>query len=219
MGSSRSRNDRVSARQDLCAVIQATDHTGMHQQDPAPADAVRGRVCSGSKKDPVMQPAMMTPREYEQCVQQHSDALFRYALRLTRDRDQAADVVQESFMRLWMKLHAVDASKAKSYLFATAHNFVISSVRRSSRVVRMEPRHTTVRSYQQHEPFLGEHIERGLSRLPQAQRSAIVLRDQGGYSYEEIAEITGMSMDQVKVYIHRGRKAMQRFLGPKMLVA
>jgi RNA polymerase sigma-70 factor (ECF subfamily) len=47
----------------------------------------------------------------------------------------------------------------------------------------------------------------------------IVLRDQEGYSYEEVAEITGMSMDQVKVYMHRGRKALQRFLVPQMLVA
>jgi DNA-directed RNA polymerase specialized sigma24 family protein len=89
---------------------------------------------------------------------------FRFALRLTRDH--AADVVQESFMRLWMKLHAVDPAKAKSYLFATAHNFVVSSVRRSSRVVRMEPRHAALRSCHHHEPLLHKHIERGLARLP-----------------------------------------------------
>ncbi|MCW5899937.1 MAG: RNA polymerase sigma factor [Flavobacteriales bacterium] len=161
----------------------------------------------------------MTPAEYNACVEEHSDALFRYALRHTRCRDQAHDVVQECFLRLWMKLDKVESGKGRSYLFTMAHNLMVSQARRSGRVLRMEPWHEQVRSCRQGEPDLKSLLERGLARLPQAQRSVLVLRDQEGHSYEEIAEITGLSMDQVKVYIFRGRKAMQRYLGSPAMVA
>lgn len=163
--------------------------------------------------------APLTPEAYNACVEAHSDALFRFALRHTRDRDQAKDVVQESFMRLWTRLHAVEPGKEKSYLFATAHNFMVSSMRRSARVVRMETWHEDRRSCVQGDPLLRELIDQGLARLPLMQRRVVELRDREGYTYDEIAERTGLSMDQVKVFIYRGRRAMQRYLGPKALVA
>jgi len=161
----------------------------------------------------------MSPAEYNACVEEHSDALFRYALRHCRCRDGARDVVQESFLRLWMKLDTVESGKGRSYLFTVAHNLMASQARRTGRVLRMEPWHEHVRSSQQSMPDVKELLERGLARLPERQRSVLLLRDEQGYSYEEIAKITGLSMDQVKVYIFRGRRAMQRYLGSPALVA
>ncbi len=61
-------------------------------------------------------------------------------------------------------------------------------------------------------------LETGLARLPQVQRSVVLLRDLEGYSYEEIAQLTGLNLAQVKVYIYRGRTALKDHIGQLELV-
>lgn len=155
----------------------------------------------------------MTVADYNQCVDQHSDGVYRFALKHLRDTDLAKDVVQESFARLWMKVDEVDAMKAKSYLFTTAHHVMVDEVRKSSKSTRMEEHHEDLTWTSQSQPDLQEVLERGLATLPEIQRSVVLLRDLEGYSYEEIAGITGLSLDQVKVYIYRGRTAMKNWIG------
>ena len=60
---------------------------------------------------------------------------------------------------------------------------------------------------------LNEILHAALERLPEHQRSVILLRDYEGYSYQEIAEITGMSEAQVKINIYRGRIALKNYIG------
>jgi RNA polymerase sigma-70 factor (ECF subfamily) len=57
-------------------------------------------------------------------------------------------------------------------------------------------------------------LHRALDGLSEVQRSVVLLRDYEGYSYQEIADITSLSLDQVRVYIFRARKALQTALGP-----
>jgi len=59
---------------------------------------------------------------------------------------------------------------------------------------------------------LNEILHTALNKLPESQRSVILLRDYEGYSYDEIAEITGLSEAQVKVYIYRGRLFLKKFI-------
>ncbi len=155
----------------------------------------------------------MTVTDYNQCVDQHSDGVYRFALKHLRDTDRAKDVVQESYARLWMKVDEVEAAKAKSYLFTTAHHVMVDEVRKGARSTRMEEHHEELTWTSQGQPDLQEVLERGLATLPEIQRSVVLLRDLEGYSYEEIAGITGLSLDQVKVYIYRGRTAMKNWIG------
>jgi RNA polymerase sigma-70 factor (ECF subfamily) len=60
---------------------------------------------------------------------------------------------------------------------------------------------------------LKEILRDALSRLPEIQRSVVLLRDYEGYSYEEIGEVTGLNESQVKVYIYRARLALKEFIG------
>ena len=60
---------------------------------------------------------------------------------------------------------------------------------------------------------LQEVLHEALNRLPEIQKSVILLRDYEGYNYEEIAEITGLNLSQVKVYIFRGRKQLKEYIG------
>ncbi len=155
----------------------------------------------------------MTVDDYNRCVDAHSDGVYRFALKHLRDVDRAKDVVQESFARLWMKVDEVDPMKAKSYLFTTAHHVMVDEVRKAARSTRMEEHHEELRWTAQGEPDLQKILEQALATLPAVQRSVVLLRDLEGYSYEEIAGIAGLSLDQVKVYIYRGRTALKNFIG------
>lgn len=155
----------------------------------------------------------MTLAEYNHAVDLHADGIYRFALKHLRDEDVAKDVVQESFARLWMKVDQVEAAKVKSYLFTTAHHIMVDEVRKGKRSTRMEEHHEDLRYTGQSQPDLKEILEAGLATLPATQRSVVLLRDLEGYSYDEIAELTGLSESQVKVYIYRGRTALKNYIG------
>lgn len=160
----------------------------------------------------------MTPAEYNAAVEAHADGLYRFALKHLRDEDLAKDVVQESFARLWSRVDQVEAAKAKSYLFTTAHHAMVDEVRKGSRVKRLDEQHEGMRSTTQAQPDLKEVLDAALATLPAIQRSVVLLRDLEGYAYEEIAELTGLSLAQVKVYIYRGRTALKEYIGQLDLV-
>lgn len=160
----------------------------------------------------------MTVADYNTAVDAHSDGIYRFALKHLRDADLAKDVVQESFARLWVKVEEVEAAKAKSYLFTTAHHIMVDEVRKGSRSTRMEDHHEDLQWSSRSQPDLQRVLEAGLAQLPQVQRSVVLLRDLEGYSYEEIAELTGLNLTQVKVYIYRGRTALKDYIGKLELV-
>ncbi len=160
----------------------------------------------------------MTPTEYNHAVDQFADGIYRFALKHLRDEDLAKDVVQESFARLWTKLDQVEGAKAKSYLFTTAHHVMVDEVRKGGRSMRMEVHHDNLRTTSQAQPDLKEVLDAALATLPAIQRSVVLLRDLEGYAYEEIAELTGLNLAQVKVYIYRGRTALKEYIGQLDLV-
>jgi RNA polymerase sigma-70 factor (ECF subfamily) len=154
----------------------------------------------------------MDTRQYNEAVEAHSDGLYRYAARHLRDRDTAKDIVQDCFLRMWMCLDRVDATKVRSFLFTVAHHRIVDHVRRHKYLARYEPWHGHTLTVFQPEAGLKDAIERGLNQLSAQQRSLVLLRDHEGFSYIEMATITGLSVDQVKVYLFRARTAMKHAL-------
>ena len=67
----------------------------------------------------------MTIDEYNQCVDDFADALYRFARKSVNDSEMAKDFVQDAFEKLWMKLPTVQSGKGKAYLFTTIHNAAI----------------------------------------------------------------------------------------------
>ena len=155
----------------------------------------------------------MNTEQYNQCVEQYADRLFRFAFSSLRNREQAEDVVQESFARVWEKLKTVDFAKAKSYLFTVAHHAMVDEVRQRQHFVSTEDyvpveEKTTRVPY----PDVNDILHKALTTLPEAQRNALLLRDYEGYSYQEIGNITGMTEAQVKINIFRARTALKNKL-------
>ena len=155
----------------------------------------------------------MDRHQYNQCVEQYADRLFRFAFASLRNREQAEDVVQESFTRVWEHVDAVDFATAKTYLFTTAHHAMVDEVRLRQRFVSLEEQTPSIEdSTESRYPDVNDVLNKALATLPEAQRNALILRDYEGYSYREIGDITGMSEAQVKVNIFRARTALKNKL-------
>jgi RNA polymerase sigma-70 factor (ECF subfamily) len=155
----------------------------------------------------------MTVQEYNQCVDQFSDNVYRFILKNMKDEDKAKDIVQSTFEKLWMKADGVSFKKAKSYIFSTAYHTMIDSFRKDKRMEGLEETNVEEPSYNSEYKGINEILEAGLQKLSQIQRSVILLRDYEGYSYEEIGKITELNESQVKVYIYRARKSMKEYIG------
>lgn len=154
----------------------------------------------------------MTLSEYNSSVDNYSDGIYRFILKNIGDEEKAKDIVQDTYLKLWQKIDEVNGEKVKSYLFTTAYHTMIDYIRRDSRITGIEQadfsHHKTYETYSD----AREIIDLAVSKLPEIQRTVVLLRDYEGYSYNDIAEVTGLSETQVKVYIYRARVALKEFL-------
>lgn len=160
----------------------------------------------------------MTQSEYNQCVDEWSDALYRFALKSLKDTDLAQDIVQDSFEKLWKKHEQIDNSKVKSYLFTIAYHAMVDYWRKQKAGVDIETVTNEVRYEQNYYSGLKPILDKALERLSEIQRTVLLLRDYEGYSYEEIGEICNLNASQVKVYIFRARLSIKNFIGNFNLV-
>src|SRR5512145_826608 len=155
----------------------------------------------------------MTIAEYNKSVDEHSDGIYRFILKNLKHEDKAQDVVQDTYEKLWVKVNEVTADRVRSYLFTTAYHTMIDLIRKEKRLTAFEAEKHDRPAGQDHYTGLAQIMDDAVTRLPEDQRSVIMLRDYEGYSYEEIAEITGLSESQVKVYIFRARMFLKNYIG------
>lgn len=155
----------------------------------------------------------MNSIQFNSIVDDYSDNVYRFILKSTKNPDDAKDVVQEAFSRLWKNKNSVDASKAKSYLFTTAYHVMIDDFRKKKREKIIEDYEADKYYHNNQYSDLQEILTDALDKLPELQKNLILLRDYEGYSYKEIGKITNLNESQVKVYIFRARKILKEYIG------
>ncbi len=155
----------------------------------------------------------MTIEEYNQCVDKYADNLFRFIVKNLRNSDDAQDIVQESFAKMWKNKSEIDGARAKSYLFTTAYHTMIDHLRKSKRMDAREQLPPQATFHSEGYSDLQEILHQAVKKLPETQQMVLMLRDYEGYSYEEIGEITGLNESQVKVYIYRARMFLKNYIG------
>lgn len=154
----------------------------------------------------------MTEKEYNQCVSQHADHVYRFIVKNLRHEEDARDVVQTAFEKLWRNRNEVELEKSKSYLFTIAYNCMIDHLRKVKRIYLKEEFTDEARIVNKPIHNAKAVLEEALGRLSETQRSLVMLKDYEGYSYEEISQITGLNSSQVKVYLHRARLQLKDYL-------
>ena len=155
----------------------------------------------------------MTIEEYNKAVNQYADGIYRFILKNIKDEENARDIVQDSFEKLWSRVKEVSVEKAKSYLFRSAYNRMIDLIRKEKKQSVLNDQLFEERTTDHQYSDVGEILNKAVEYLPADQRSVLMLRDYEGYSYKEIAEITKLSEPQVKVYIYRARVFLKNYIG------
>jgi len=160
----------------------------------------------------------MTTSEYNQAVHEWADSLFRFACKSIGSRDEAKDVVQQSFAVLWEKREEVPPDKGKSFLFTVAYRKCMDYHRGRERLTNTDHIREEFATEQPKHNDLKKILQQALERLDPQSRNLVMLKDYEGYNYNEIARLTALNETQVKVYLHRARKTLKNYLVNKDLI-
>jgi len=181
-------------------------------------------------------PGLSGPHDWAAIVAEHSGRVYRLAYRLTGNRQDAEDLTQDVFVRVFRSLETFEPGNFAGWLHRITTNLFLDRARRASRI-RMDgfaegaenqilgseilPEEAV------HDAGFDPDIEAALASLPEKFRVAVVLCDIEGLSYDEIADVLGVKVGTVRSRIHRGRTQLRealahraptrgrtRFLGP-----
>jgi RNA polymerase sigma-70 factor (ECF subfamily) len=154
----------------------------------------------------------MTIREYNNSVGEYADSLYRFIRSNLRDEERANDIVQDTYEKLWRHVAELEYKIVKAWLFSTAYHLMIDILRREKRIFQFDMTGEEAISDESSFNDLNSILQDALKRLPEQQRSAVLLRDYEGYSYKEIGDIMGFNESQVKITIYRGRIALKNYI-------
>ncbi len=163
---------------------------------------------------------------------QYAPQLFSTALRMTRNRADAEDLVQETFLKGWRAFESYqDGTNLRAWLFRIMTNTFINKYNSQQR----KPQETELDEVEEMflfrrmgafdqskmnqsaedqmlELFTDEEVKNAIEELPETFRVPVLLSDVEGFSYKEIAEMLDVPIGTVMSRLHRGRKAMQKML-------
>ncbi|HVH32417.1 MAG TPA: sigma-70 family RNA polymerase sigma factor [bacterium] len=166
---------------------------------------------------------------FQALAEAHLNGLFGAALRLTRNRTRAEDLLQETFLRAWRSFHTFQpGTNARAWLYKILMNAYIDSYRKTTREPEVVDSDDVDEFYlytkvQESEDFrragnpeevvlarlMDADVKGALDSLPESFRQVVILSDIEGFSYQEIADILSIPIGTVMSRLHRGRRQLQ----------
>ena len=139
-----------------------------------------------------------------------SDKLFRLALRITMNKAEAEDVVQDTLLKVWEHREEWEQiNNLEAFAIATCRNRALDVMKRAGRNTEKLDEMAYFSSQTPQEQLEADEqislVNRLMDDLPEVQRTIMLLRDIEGKTYQEIAQTLDISETQVKVYLHRAR--------------
>ena len=174
----------------------------------------------GSQDDLDMVETAETSAELvERAISEYESPLIGYAKTIVHDLDRARDVVQDTFIRLYQQDAGKVSDGLKSWLFTVCRNRALDILRKEKRMVAMDDDVLVGRDSGEPSPLQAvsnhervELVKSYIARLPENQATAILLKFEKGYSYQEISAETGLSQGNVGFLIHTGMKRLRSLL-------
>jgi RNA polymerase sigma-70 factor (ECF subfamily) len=167
---------------------------------------------------------MVMKRRFEDLVDTHGGRLLQLARMMLRRGDEAEDVVQETLIKLWQQMPALEPGRELGWLLRCTRNACVDLLRRRSRgrallhlVVDGEPGSDDASEAASPEAELiaaqrARSLREAVAAMPEPARSLLVLRDIQDVDVATVAELLDLSENQVKVYTFRARRALRRRL-------
>jgi len=175
---------------------------------------------------------MSAQEQFTSDAMQYAPQLFSTALRMTRNRSDAEDLVQETYIKGWRSFHTFqEGTNLRAWLFRIMTNTYINKYnaqKRKGTEVELDDveelflykrlgsidqsQLSSSAEDQMLELFTDDEVKTALESLPEDFRIPVLLSDVDGFSYKEIAEMLEIPIGTVMSRLHRGRKAMQKML-------
>ncbi len=171
---------------------------------------------------------------FYELTDRYHDRLLNFIYRTIGDRDRAEDLVQETFVRVYRHLHRFDPNrKFSTWIYTIAGNLAKNELRNRSRNPMVLFQAIKKNWDEDHRPLewedssftpddlfrkrhLRETVERAVEELPEHHRVVFVLREMEGKTYEEISEITGVTLGTVKSRLNRARNRFAQIIAPML---
>ena len=146
-----------------------------------------------------------------------SDRLYRLALRITMNKAEAEDVVQDTLLKVWeCREDWNQINNLEAFAIATCRNRALDVAKRAGRDTENLDEMAHFSSQTPHEQLEDREeislVRRLMDSLPEVQRTIMLLRDIEGKTYQEIAQTLDISETQVKVYLHRARTKIKEWI-------
>ncbi|HMB74663.1 MAG TPA: sigma-70 family RNA polymerase sigma factor [Gammaproteobacteria bacterium] len=155
-------------------------------------------------------------QKFRLAVDRHYKLVYQVAAGMLGDAAEAQDVTQETFTQYWQ--HGADAEHTKAWLIRVARNRCLDRLRRRHRIEYREPE-ALPEAVNSHDSLavaeldeLTERLRCAVDSLPEPQRSIVLLFSLQGMSGKDCAETLGISVNQVKVYLHRARARLRTLM-------
>lgn len=152
---------------------------------------------------------------FEQILSFYEKAVFNYCLRITKNRVEAEDVTQETFIKIYTHRKSIDPEKnIKTWIFTIATNTAYDFLRKKKRKNETSLEDETIYNLKTYYPkeSVQSDVEKALEKINPEYKKALVLFYQQGFKYEEIAEILSIPANTVKTHISRGKEELKELL-------
>jgi len=153
-------------------------------------------------------------KEFNTHFLEHKAALFGYILGLVKNREEAEDILQELYLKLWRKRDSIKQETCRYYFYSSARTLSIDALRKMKRTteVQFSVEYETVFENNFEKQELTMHFRRSIDNLPGNYREVIYLVDVCMMNTAEVVDMTGLKTNNVRVILSRARNMIKEEL-------
>lgn len=144
----------------------------------------------------------------------YSQRIYRFCLRMLGSKEKAEDAFQETFIKVFENARNFRTNNFGAWLFTIARHICLNMIRLEKPYQEVDENSIKLSYVSLGDIGLKDFVQRSIMRLPVSLREALLLREYEDCSYEEIAQILGISVSLAKVRVHRARLLLKKLLEP-----
>jgi RNA polymerase sigma factor (sigma-70 family) len=158
----------------------------------------------------------VTDAEFQAAFDQHKDAVFRFAWRMSSSAAAAEDITQDVFLALLDRPERFDPARGslRAFLVGVARNLALKRWRNEGRWDALDEEQFVAPPLNIEQSEIGELVGRAVQSLPLLQREVVILAEYEELSLADISGIVGAEIGTVKSRLHRGRENLRKMLAP-----
>ena len=153
---------------------------------------------------------------FHSLYKRYAKDVYRFCYWLSGDKAEAEDLVSETFVKLLTSKKDPQTETVKAYLFTIARNLYLKNIERKKRFVSLDKDIIDDSKQPQKVAEIAstfKHVFQVIKKLPEIDRTVLIMKAENDMSYNEIARITGLTIAAIKVKVFRARKKINEYLG------